>query len=185
MFVTASPPSLEPQTPRPQHPLARLGPASSPIPEYFCVRRGLGYRWKRLPMAVRSYAQRFVAGGLPEPYLAPHFMAHLSPEIVGLAACATGPSPPRDATELVVDLRCAFPTLARRLVDLGVASPERLVLRFECEGAHDGPWRGLVCATRRYVVFEERHELTLDGRRVASDEVFVDLAAITRQLCGL
>lgn len=166
--------------------MALAGGRESAPPEYFCVRRGLGLPWKRLPTAARSYVQRFVSGGLPDTYLTDDFAVQLRDRSADLAPngpCGLAGRPrATNAHELVADLRGAFPRLVRRLV--AMHSGEQVTLRLECEGTHEGRWRGLVCATRRYVTFEEHHTLTLRGSRVAGDDVAFDLASILRQLCG-
>jgi predicted ester cyclase len=111
-----------------------------------------------------------------------HDRTFASPNADGLASAVAAASRPAHATELVADVRGAFRTLVRRLVAMHCG--EQITLRFECEGTHDGSWRGLVCATGRYVTFEEHHALTLRGARVASDDVAFDLASILRQVCG-
>jgi predicted ester cyclase len=81
----------------------------------------------------------------------------------------------------VADVRTAFPGLIRRLVEVNAS--ERLALKLECEGVHEGPWRGIICPTGRYVLFEERHILAIRDGRVDTDFVAFDYGSILRQIC--
>jgi hypothetical protein len=128
---------------------------------YFCLRRGIGPSWRSLPPALRSYARAFLSeGGSTGCTLA---TLHAAPEAA------------------VADVRTAFPGLTRRLVEVNAG--DRLLLKLECEGVHEGPWRGFISPTGRYVLFEERHVIAIRDGRVDTDFVAFDFGSILRQIC--
>jgi hypothetical protein len=79
-------------------------------------------------------------------------------------------------------LSIAFPRLVRRVTVVVVGEP--IAVRLECEGLHEGMWRGIICPTRRRVTFEEQHEIVVKDGRVVSDRMTLDLQAMLTQLCG-
>lgn len=79
-------------------------------------------------------------------------------------------------------LSIAFPRLVRRVT--AVVSGQPIAVRLECEGLHEGMWRGIICPTRRQVTFEEQHEIVAEDGRIVSDRITLDLQAMLTQLCG-
>ena len=79
-------------------------------------------------------------------------------------------------------LSVAFPRLVRRVV--AIVSGDRIMVWLVSQGLHEGMWGGIVCPTRRRVTFEEQHEVVMEGGRIVSNEVTLDLHAILTQLCG-
>jgi hypothetical protein len=97
----------------------------------------------------------------------------------GSAACTVATLPA--AEPAVADVRTAFPSLTRRLVEVNASHV--LQLKLECEGVHEGPWRGFILPTGRYVLFEERHVIAIRDGRVDTDFVAFDFGSILRQIC--
>jgi hypothetical protein len=128
---------------------------------YFCVQRGIGASWRKLPAPVRWYLRNFLFGKWP-----------------GTRVTVALPDAP---DRLISDVRTAFPGVIRRLVE--VQDGDRLAFGLECEALHEGVWRGIVRPTGRYVVFEERHSIELRDGRVCVDHATLDASAILRQLC--
>ena len=79
-------------------------------------------------------------------------------------------------------LSIAFPRLVRRVTAVVLGGP--IAVRLECDGLHEGMWRGIICPTRRRATFEEQHEIVAKHGRIVSDRITLDLHAMLTQLCG-
>ena len=80
--------------------------------------------------------------------------------------------------------RAAFPTLARRVVEIAV-SRTRISVRVACRGEHVGPFFHLLIPTRRPVQFDVHHRLVVGSDNVVKDCVTLDLRSLILQLASI
>jgi len=77
--------------------------------------------------------------------------------------------------------RDAFPTLVRRVVEIG-SCDDLVTVRVACEGDHTGTFFELLSPTHRRVCFDVVHRLALEGALLREDRIVLDVRRIISQL---